>query len=276
MKNNTWDTDHIRAIAGLPPLTRVVTEAFDDDDEDPDVKTAMADSRQREFERRNKKELAAADAPAKTEEKPTTKAESKPATKAEEKPAAKPVANNRGRKPNADSKAQRALAVLKNMSRGEFLKWAEKELGMGKNYASAFYAKHNPKSSRELKESSKLWMIQHAQIPNYVLTGRAGSGSKVTWGDISTDEPIYYVSESEARNISNYLRDWRGQLHEVVSISMDDVESSMDGEDTAASLCTELVELVRTLSQHCSPEQKAYCDDLIQRATSVCSSDTQM
>lgn len=92
-----WNLAEVRKVAGLP-----LTEAWhdNDDDEDPDVKIASGDKRQKEFESRNKKHLddnaemlkkrTAEQKAAAAKKKEEAKAAPKPAEKKEEpKPAAK-------------------------------------------------------------------------------------------------------------------------------------------------------------------------------------------
>jgi len=223
------------------------------DDEDPDVKIASEDKGQRKFERKNKKELSTADkeaaakaaeakkkqaekkaaAPKAEEKKPEPKKE-EPA-KAEEKkeapvekkeePAkdevkAEAEKKRRGKAPNPESKAQRALAVLKNMTRGEFIKWAEANTGMGKNYASAYYAKHNPKSSRQVKEAATLFGIAHPFLKGFVLAENREL-NQMQWIDADSKlEPMLFTEQAEADKIAKYMAEWKSQTAVVETFDM--------------------------------------------------------
>lgn len=272
-----WNLDRLRKIAGLNESakseSKVLNESWDEDDDydDQDVKIAMSDKRQKQFEKKNKKELddnaemmrkrteeqrkaaeekkAAKKSEEKKEEKPAPKAEEKkpepkkaeakpeekkeekPAPKAEEKPAEKkeeaPKAEEkaaeekkrRGKAPNPGSKAQRALAKLKTMTRGEFIKWAAEELEMGKNYASAYYARHNPKSSREQKvtEAPVLWGLAHPFLKGFVLAENREM-NQLQWIDADSKlEPMLFVSEAEAQKIAKHMAEWKSQTAVVES-----------------------------------------------------------
>lgn len=288
-----WNLDRLRKIAGLNESakseSKVLNERWeneDDDYDDPDVKVAMKDKRQKEFERTNKKELddnaemmrkrteeqrkaaeekkaAKAAKPAekkeekpapkaeekkpeskpaeKKEEKPAPKAEAKPEPKAEEKPAEKKEETKaeekaaeekkrRGKAPNPGSKAQRALAKLKTMTRGEFIKWAAEELEMGKNYASAYYARHNPKSSREQKvtEAKVLWGLAHPFLKGFVLAENREL-NQMQWIDADSKlEPMLFISEAEAQKIAKHMSEWKSQTAVVESYDFSEMNESED------------------------------------------------
>lgn len=261
-----WNINQIRKIAGLSPITESWDR--DDDDEDPDVKIAMGDKRQREFEKKNKPELDAAKkamaernkaqkeaaakkkaaaaeekkaAPAKAEEKkpepkkeapkaepkkedpkPAPKEEPKAEPKAEEKAA---EAKRRGAKPNENSKSQRALAWIRSnpsAKRGEFLRWAKENLDMGAAYGSAFFARHNPKSSRQVQQANESWVITHPSMPSFILAENREKGV-MQWIDPSSQlEPMIFTNLAEAEKVAKYMSEWKSQYSNIEHIIFED------------------------------------------------------
>lgn len=257
-----WDINQVRKIAGLSPVNES-WDRDDDDYDDPDVKIAMGDKRQREFEKKNKGELDAAkkamaernkaqkEAAAKkkaeaeskkAEEKPAAKAEEKkpepkPEAKKEEKPVAKAEekkeekkeeaaeAKRRGAKPNENSKSQRALAWIKSNpqgKRGEFLRWAKENLDMGAAYGSAFFARHNPKSSRQVQQANEHWVITHPSMPSFVLAENREKGV-MQWIDPTSQlEPMIFTKLAEAEKVAKYMSEWKSQYSNIEHIIFED------------------------------------------------------
>lgn len=198
-----------------------VLEGWDDDDEDPDVKIANSDKRQSAFEKRNKKEIKAAnkDADAKEESKKSedrkpdpeskqddSKKEPEAAAKAEE-------AKRRGKAPNENSFNQQAKKYAKEHTRGSFIKWAAENHGKTKNYASAMFAKYNPKSGREQKvvEAMKVWGIVHPTMAGFTLADNREM-NQMQWIDSSSPlDSMIFMSEAEANKVAKYMAEWRSQ-----------------------------------------------------------------
>lgn len=190
-------------IAGIP-----INEAYDDD-EDPDVKIANADKRQREFEKKNSKALKAADkVAAKSDEKEeaaATKEASKdedreeaPAEKKEEAPAAKPAAT-KGRKPSERGGSCRAwLAEHPNARLSEFVAHC-KDLGMSKAHATTtFY------SIKKKAKVAEAYMVFHPLDSQTVLAENTRM-RRYEWIDINEGapyaEPLIFESMFEAQSI---------------------------------------------------------------------------
>lgn len=225
----TWDLQRLASIAGVQ-----LNELWDrdDDDEDPDVKIAGEDKRQKAFEKKNKGELKAAakSEPPKKAAKPAAKAEEKkpeekkpdPApAKAEEKkeePAkAAEEKKARGRAANPESFNQQAKAKAKSMSRGEFIRWAA-DLGKGKNYASTLFAKYNPKSSRQVAEAKEVWILTHPHMPTFTLAENYEMKTQQWVDSTSPFNTTLYMSEAEAQKAQKHLSEWRGQSSVIEKI----------------------------------------------------------
>lgn len=236
--SNEWNIDYIKKIAGLSQ----VNEAFDDDDEDPDVKTAMSDKRQAAFEKRNKNELTRAEREAamkermakekakearekKADEKPAEKKEApeteeKPAPKAEEKKEdASNEAKRRGRAPSDDSKRGQARSWLNshpNASRKEFLAHAS-SFGMSPAYASAFRAAHMAKS-----KVTECYVLSHPSMPSFLLAENREM-SQMQWVDPTSPlEPMIFESKAEAERVAKYMSEWKSQYSNIDVIKLVD------------------------------------------------------
>lgn len=236
--SNEWNIDYIKKIAGISQ----VNEAFDDDDEDPDVKTAMSDKRQAAFEKRNKNELTRAEREAamkermakekakearekKADEKPAEKkeepkADEKPAPKAEEKTEDNSnEAKRRGRAPSDDSKRGQARSWLNshpNSSRKEFLAHAS-SFGMSPAYASAFRAAHMAKS-----KVTECYVLSHPSMPSFLLAENREM-SQMQWVDPTSPlEPMIFESKAEAERVAKYMSEWKSQYSNIDVIKLVD------------------------------------------------------
>jgi hypothetical protein len=229
-----WTLDKIRELAGLPvsesTQSKIIVES--DEDEDPDVKIAMADKRQHEFESKNKRELdtakktAADKAKALAADKPIVK---KVEPKSEQKVVTPPAASateekkKLGKAPNANSKAQRGVAYLKDnpdTKRGQFLTWAKAELDMGAAYGSAFFARHNPK--RTMVVTKECYMLSHPSMPNFLLAENVEI-NQMQWVDPSSPmQPLIFATEAEAKKTSTYMSDWKNQYSNIEKITLED------------------------------------------------------
>lgn len=231
-----WNLGRLRKIAGLnedtKPAGKQLNETWeaDEDGEDADAKIASEDKGQKAFEQKNKKSLAVADKKADATDKAVAARDAKVvAPKAAEEKKEEPKAEEakrRGKAPNANSKAQRALAKLKTMTRGQFIKYAADELEMGKNYASAFYARHNPKSSRELKEANTVWGIAHPFLKGFVLAENREL-NQMQWIDsTSAFDPVLYVTEAEAAKVVKYMAEWKSQAASVEQFDLTEFDDA--------------------------------------------------
>ena len=181
------------------------------------------EAEQRRYEARQEK--AKKEAPKAEEKKEAPKAEEKKEEpKAEEKkeePAAE--AKRRGKAPNPESFNQHAKANAKNMTRGQFLTWAAEKHGKGKAYASALFAKYNPKSSREVK-TNECYMLQHPSVPSFLLAENKMM-NQYQWIDgASPMDPLVFETEAEAKKVAQYIYEWKNQTADIVKIDFSDEE----------------------------------------------------
>lgn len=148
----------------------------------------------------------------------------KEAPKAEEKkeePAAE--AKRRGKAPNPESFNQHAKANAKNMTRGQFLTWAAEKHGKGKAYASALFAKYNPKSSREVK-TNECYMLAHPSIPSFLLAENQMM-NQYQWIDAASPmDPLVFETEEEAKKVATYIYEWKNQTADIIKIDLSDEE----------------------------------------------------
>lgn len=228
--SNAWDINNVRKLAGLPLVES--WDRDDMDDEDPDVKIAMGDKRQSEFEKKNKGELSAAQKAAAAKKTAAAKpVEKKPAPEAkkeepkaeEKKEEVAAEAKRRGKAPNPESFNQHAKANARSMARGAFIKWAAEKHGKGKNYASSLFAKYNPKSSREVQTANEVWVIAHPHLTGFMLAENREL-NQMQWVDPSSSlDPICFVTEAEAKKVQKYMSEWKSQSVVVEHIMFTDL-----------------------------------------------------
>ena len=152
---------------------------------------------------------------------PEAKKEEPKAEEKKEEPAAE--AKRRGKAPNPESFNQHAKANAKNMTRGQFLTWAAEKHGKGKAYASALFAKYNPKSSRELK-TNECYMLQHPSVPSFLLAENKMM-NQYQWIDgASPMDPLVFETEAEAKKVAQYIYEWKNQTADIVKIDFSDEE----------------------------------------------------
>lgn len=251
---STWDISRIRALAGMQPLT----ESYDDDDDgmsaserallkkaegdlkkkgvkvkdaDPDKdlhalaqrRKAKEKAKEDAEDREEAESKAAAAAEKKAEEKEAPKAEEKKEEpKAEEKkeePATE--AKRRGKAPNPESFNQHAKSNAKNMTRGEFLKWAAEKHGKGKAYASALFAKYNPKSGRAIK-TDECYVLQHPSVSSFLLAENKMMNQYQWIDSASPMDPLVFESEAEAKKVAEWIYEWKNQTAQIIKIDLKD------------------------------------------------------
>ena len=249
---STWDISRIRALAGMQPLT----ESYDDDDDDGMsaseralLKKAESDLKKKGIkvkdadpdkdlhalaQRRKAKELAREEAEDREEAESKAaaaaekKAEEKEEPKAEEKKEAAPKKEEpkaeekrRGKAPNPESFNQIAKANAKNMTRGEFLKWAAEKHGKGKAYASALFAKYNPKSSRAIK-TDECYMLQHPFVSSFLLAENKMMNQYQWIDSASPMDPLIFESEAEAKKVAEWIYEWKNQTAQIIKVDLKD------------------------------------------------------
>lgn len=243
----------IRRLAGLPPSTspngtRSLSEAWDkttdaklisekkkEGSEEEQISAfdrvrqdAEARKAAREADRRKEARRAGhsddEDGDDKEEKKEKAEKKERVARQPKEKSDAEPAEKRkRGAAVNPDSKASKAKSVLKNMTRKEFMTYAANELGMSPHYASAFYAKHNPKSSRELKEASVLWMVTHPMLKGFMLAENRALNLMQWIDSTSALEPLVFVKESDAKRVAQHMSEWKNQRTIIEQLDMEEV-----------------------------------------------------
>lgn len=226
----TKQLNEMRRIAGLP-----LVESYDDD-EDPDVKIAMKDKRQREFEKRNKKEISDANAEvdkkkkeaaakaaekkaaAKAEKPAAEKAPAKEDDKAEDKPEPKAEPAEKKSRQREGSKAGRGRAWLQanpQASLKTFKSWAAEELGMSAAAATTYF--YNMGGGKRRQALTESWMIRHPKLDTYFLAENRSAG-RYQWIDMSREEslePCIFESEKAATTVGQHLQDFRNQAFEI-------------------------------------------------------------
>ena len=176
---------------------------------------------------------AAAAAEKKAEEKEEPKAEEKKEAahkkeepKAEEKKEAAPKKEEpkaeekrRGKAPNPESFNQHAKANAKNMTRGEFLKWAAEKHGKGKAYASALFAKYNPKSGRAIK-TDECYVLQHPSVSSFLLAENKMMNQYQWIDSASPMDPLVFESEAEAKKVAEWIYEWKNQTAQIIKVDL--------------------------------------------------------
>lgn len=224
--SNEWNIEFIRKIAGVP----LMESRHDDDDEDPDVKVAMGDKRQAEFEKKNKRELTSAEKAATAKEKAAKSTppadEKKEAPKAAEKKEEAPKsddapaeAKKRGRTPSATSKSGQAAAWIKanpEAKRGEFMTHAE-SFNMTKHYANAFFY-----SVKKKMKVTECFILVHPSVPSFVLAENREI-NQLQWVDPSSPlEPMIFETMAEAKKVVKYMSEWKSQAATIETIKLID------------------------------------------------------
>lgn len=249
----SFNLTRIQQLAGIP-----ITESYDDDDDlspaerelaakaekdlkkkgvkvgkvDPDKDLHALAQRRKAKEAAKEadedKEEAEAKAAASKEEADEPKAEEKKeAPKAEEKKEepkkeeAAAEAKRRGKAPNPESFNQHAKANAKNMTRGEFLKWAAEKHGKGKHYASALFAKYNPKSGRQVK-TDECWVLVHPQASSFMLAENEAMNQYQWIDDASPMNPMVFETEAEANKVAKWIHEWKNQSAVLVKVDLTD------------------------------------------------------
>lgn len=210
-----------------------VLEGWDEDDEDPDAKIASSDKRQAAFEKRNKKEIKAANKDADSKDQAKKSEDRKPDAEDKQDDSKKEPgavakaeeAKRRGKAPNEASFNQQAKKYAKEHTRASFIKWAMETHGKGKNYSSALFAKYNPKSGREQKvvEAMKVWGIVHPTMAGFTLADNREM-NQMQWIDSSSPlDSMIFTTEAEAQKIAKYMAEWRSQSAVVESYDFSDL-----------------------------------------------------
>ena len=105
------------------------------------------------------------------------------------------------------------------MTRGEFLKWAADQHGKGKAYASALFAKYNPKSGREVK-TNECYMLQHPSVASFLLAENKMM-NQYQWIDSSSPfDPLVFESEAEAKKVAQYIYEWKNRTADIIKIDL--------------------------------------------------------
>lgn len=254
-----WDINHFRKLAGMAPLTESYDDDGDDGlsaseralankadkdlrkkgvkvkDADPD-KDMAALARRRKAAEAKREAAADADeadeAKSKAEEKAAAEKEATEAkaeaekveTAATEKESTEKEATEakrRGKAPNPESFNQHAKANAKDMTRAQFLKWAAETHGKGKAYASALFAKYNPKSGRTIKVD-ECFMLQHPTAKSFLLAENAAM-NQYQWIDATSSlNPLIFETADEAKKMADWIYEWKNQTTQIIKIDMKD------------------------------------------------------
>lgn len=207
-------------IAGVP-----LSEAWDDDDEDPDVKTAMKDKRQQEFEKKNKKTIGKVDADkdmarlAKSEKKTDSEDDDTPA---EKKAEAKPAAKKEESKPAASGGSFAAIArqVLKAGGNASAVRAALAKAGVAEpaHLHSRLHA-----LKKNLKEG---YILVHPQMSSFYLAENMAM-NQYQWvsnkDDSTTLYPMIFETKEAAEKVAKYAYDYKNQVTVITPIKFGEV-----------------------------------------------------
>lgn len=210
----------LHALAQRRKAKELAREEAEDREEAESKAAAAAEKKAEEKEEPKAKD----DKKAAPKKEPETKKEEpkKEAPKAEEKkdePAAE--VKRRGKAPNPESFNQIAKANAKNMTRGEFLKWAAEKHGKGKAYASALFAKYNPKSSRAIK-TDECYMLQHPFVSSFLLAENKMMNQYQWIDSASPMDPLIFESEAEAKKVAEWIYEWKNQTAQIIKVDLKD------------------------------------------------------
>lgn len=232
--------NEIRELAGLPTRSKLNESYDDDDDEDPDVRVALKDKKQAEFEKKSAAQRKADEAKVKQveaeaakkkaankqdEPKEQSKVESKPEEKKPEEAKSKAdeadatEKKSRAREGSKRNECAKHMAANPGIKLKDFKAWAHEKFGMGAHHATTYYYSLGGGSRRAVKtEVSECWMIHHPHYTNYVLAENAQT-RRYAWMDISSDEtmvPVICETNEQANAIATHLKDFNGQHSNVV------------------------------------------------------------
>lgn len=136
-------------------------------------------------------------------------------------------AKRRGKAPNPDSMAQKALAWIKanpDATGGQFKKWAAGAgFEMGANYANTFFHGLKAKARAALKQSTnECYMLGHTSIPSFLLSENKMM-NQYQWIDPSSPmDPLVFETEAEAKKVAQYIYEWKNQTADIVKIDFSD------------------------------------------------------
>ena len=212
------DVDPDKDLHALAQRRKAKDKAKEDaeDREEAESKAAAAAEKKAEEKEAPKAEDDKEAAPKKEEPKAEEKKEAAPK---KEEPATE--AKRRGKAPNPESFNQHAKSNAKNMTRGEFLKWAAEKHGKGKAYASALFAKYNPKSGRAIK-TDECYVLQHPSVSSFLLAENKMMNQYQWIDSASPMDPLVFESEAEAKKVAEWIYEWKNQTAQIIKIDLKD------------------------------------------------------
>lgn len=214
------DADPDKDLHALAQRRKAKEKAKEDAEDREEAESTAAAAAEKKAEEKEAPK-AEDDKEAAPKKEPEAKKEEPKAEEKKEEPAAE--AKRRGKAPNPESFNQHAKANAKNMTRGQFLTWAAEKHGKGKAYASALFAKYNPKSSREVK-TNECYMLQHPSVPSFLLAENKMM-NQYQWIDgASPMDPLVFETEAEAKKVAQYIYEWKNQTADIVKIDFSDEE----------------------------------------------------
>jgi hypothetical protein len=217
--------ESVRKIAGLP-----LTEWDDDDDED--VKIAMKDKKQAEFEAKNKKTIAKVNADkdmervAKGAKKEDDDEDEKPAAKPS--PAATPVAKKE-KKPAAEDKKPAgrgsvATVIRSVLAKNKSAKASDVRAALEKAGVAvpAHLHSHIVRLRKKLTEG---YILVHPQMASFVLAENMAMNQYqwISVKDESTSlEPVVFENQDAAKKVMQYLYDYKNQQSVLVPLALEE------------------------------------------------------
>lgn len=231
--SNDWDISRLRSIAGLPATP--ITESYDDDDEDPDVKRADNEAKKRGIKlpdvkskidpekdlsslakaRASSEKKKEAEADSEEEKEAKTKAAEKAAVEKESKERDsasdsdddddKPVkkeeakaaeAKKRGRAPNESSKSGQLRAwIAANPDKPRKEAWAHAQAMNPPFTAAGFNTIYQSIKSKMKKSVTECFIMRHPTIPSFVLSENR-EFNRYDWISENDFEPMPVVLET--------------------------------------------------------------------------------
>lgn len=215
------DADPDKDLHALAQRRKAKEKAKEDaeDREEAESKAAAAAEKKAEEKEAPKAEEKKEEPRAEEKKESAPKKEEPKAEEKKEEPATE--AKRRGKAPNPESFNQHAKSNAKNMTRGEFLKWAAEKHGKGKAYASALFAKYNPKSGRAIK-TDECYVLQHPSVSSFLLAENKMMNQYQWIDSASPMDPLVFESEAEAKKVAEWIYEWKNQTAQIIKIDLKD------------------------------------------------------
>lgn len=204
-------------IAGIP-----LTESWDDDDEDPDVKIANKDKRQQEFEKKAKKVISKVDADkdmAKLAKKDKEDKDDGSDT-ADKAPAKKDKPASESKPASGATFASIARGVLKNGGNAAAVRAALEKAGV----AVPAHLHSRLHAMKKKVTSESFFIITHPHMPSFYLAEN-GAMNQYQWisskDDSTSLDPMVFETKHEAEKVMTYLKEYKNQIAVLTPVKIE-------------------------------------------------------